>query len=70
MRAGLLIGCWLVTALRMVAQTAALPLPADTAQTKQLLIGEWRFVHVLGPDGQPTDRIDRGTGPTMSELQR
>lgn len=50
MRAGLLIGCWLVVALRLVAQTAALPLPADTTQTKQLLIGEWHFVHVLGPD--------------------
>ena len=63
MRAGLLIGCWLVVALRLVAQTAALPLPADTAQTKQLLIGEWRFVHVLGPDGQPVDHILRSSGP-------
>ena len=50
MRAGLLIGCWLVTTLRSVALTAALPLPADAALTKQLLIGEWHFVHVLGPD--------------------
>lgn len=63
MRARLLIGCWLVVALRLVAQTAALPLPADTALTKQLLIGEWRFVHVLGPDGQPVDHIDRSSGP-------
>lgn len=35
MRAVPLLGFWLFTALRLLAQTAALPLPADTSQTKQ-----------------------------------
>lgn len=38
-------------------------LTKDTVSIAATLIGEWHFIHVLGPDGKPTDHIDRSQGP-------
>ena len=53
----------------LFAQAPSQSLPTDTAQTVRLLIGEWHFVHVLGPDGKITDHIDRSQGPNGETIQ-
>ena len=53
----------LALSMGVFAQTASESLPTDTVHTASLLIGEWHFIHVLGPDGKVTDKVDRSQGP-------
>jgi hypothetical protein len=43
--------------------------PKDSVTFAAALIGEWQFVHVLGPDGKPTDHIERDQGPTGQTMR-
>ena len=51
------------------AQTTAAEIPTDTTSTIALLVGEWQFVHVLGPDGKPTDHINKYPGPDGEQVR-
>lgn len=43
--------------------------PKDTTAFVSALIGEWHFVQVIGPDGRPTDHINRGEGPNGETIR-